>query len=84
MEKNTRNGLLATLSNKARDAATRTNAAVAGVAVALSPGLAFAADFDGTDVIAKIVTYTAVGVSMVAAFILGRWTLKALGVIGGK
>lgn len=79
MYRNTINGLLNTVSNKAKSAAM-----VVGATVALSPSFAFAADFDGTEVISKIVTYTAVGVSMVAAFILGRWTLKALGVIGGK
>ena len=41
-------------------------------------------DFDGTEVIAKIVTYTAVGVAILGAFALGRWTLRALGIIGGK
>jgi hypothetical protein len=80
MSRNTVNGLLNTVSNKAKSAAM-----VVGATVALSPSFAFAAgDFDGTEVIAKIITYTAVGVSMVAAFILGRWTLKALGVIGGS
>lgn len=80
MHKNTIKGLLNIMSNKAKSAAI-----VTGSTLAVSPAFAFAAgDFDGTEVISKIVTYTAVGVSMVAAFILGRWTLKALGVIGGK
>ncbi|WP_294991048.1 hypothetical protein [uncultured Stenotrophomonas sp.] len=78
MTRNSINGLLATLSNKAKSAAI-----VTGSTLAVSPAFAFAAgDFDGVEVIAKVVTYTAVGVSMVGAFILGRWTLKALGVIG--
>lgn len=79
MNRNTFNGLLARMSNKAKSAAI-----VTGSVMAVSPAFAFAADFDGTEVISKIVTYTAVGVTMVAAYILGKWTLKALGVIGGK
>ena len=46
--------------------------------------MAQASDFDGADIISKVVTYTAVGVSILAAFALGRWTLRALGLIGGK
>lgn len=80
MNRKTINGLLAALSNKAKSAAI-----VTGSTLAVSPAFAFAAgDFDGTEVIAKVITYTAVGVSMIAAFILGRWTLKALGIIGGS
>lgn len=80
MQNTTIKGLLNTVSSKAKSAAI-----VTGSTLAVSPAFAFAAgDFDGTEVIAKIITYTAVGVSMIAAFILGKWTLKALGVIGGK
>lgn len=42
------------------------------------------ADFDPSTVTAKITTYVGYGIVMLAAFILGKWTLKALGVIGGK
>lgn len=45
---------------------------------------AMAADFDGTDIVTKVVQYTAVGVLILGAFALGRWTLRALGLIGGK
>ena len=50
------------------------------------PGMAMAqtTDFDPAPVIAKIATYVGYGIAMVAAWILGKWTLKALGVIGGK
>jgi len=79
MSRNTIKGLLSTMSNKAKSAAI-----VTGTAVALSPSFAFAADFDGTEIVSKVVTYTAVGVTILAAFALGRWTLRALGLIGGK
>lgn len=79
MSRNTINVLLSTMSNKAKSAAMMT-----GTMLAVSPAFAFAADFDGTEVIAKIVTYTAVGVAILGAFALGRWTLRALGIIGGK
>lgn len=66
----------------------RTRANLVGTAVMLSPAFAMASggggDFDGTEIISKVVTYTAIGVSILAAFALGRWTLRALGLIGGK
>ncbi len=46
--------------------------------------MAQAQDFDPSTVTAKITTYVGYGIVMLAAFILGKWTLKALGVIGGK
>jgi hypothetical protein len=62
------------------------NAAAAVLAAVLLPSMAFAqsTDFDPTTVTAKITTYVGYGIVMLAAFILGKWTLKALGVIGGK
>jgi hypothetical protein len=50
------------------------------------PGFAMAqsADFDGSTVVTKIVAYTAVGVLILGALALGRWTLRAMGIIGGK
>lgn len=70
---------------KARALNTRFHTAALGTAMALSPALAFAqSDFDGADIIAKVATYVAVGVSILAAFALGRWTLRAMGLIGGK
>lgn len=55
-------------------------------ALMLSPGFAIAGggDFDGTAIVTKVTTYTAVGVLILGAFALGRWTLRALGLIGGK
>jgi len=49
-----------------------------------SPAFAQTTEFDGSDIIAKVVAYTAIGVAILAAFALGRWTLRALGLIGGK
>lgn len=66
----------------------KTRAAMVGTAVMLSPAFAMASgggsDFDGTAIVEKVVTYTAIGVTILAAFALGRWTLRALGLIGGK
>ncbi|WP_223621035.1 hypothetical protein [Lysobacter sp. ESA13C] len=56
---------------------------LAAVLLALSP-FAMAADFDGTEIVTKVVAYTAVGVLILGAFALGRWTLRAMGLIGGK
>ncbi|KWV17076.1 MULTISPECIES: hypothetical protein [Xanthomonas translucens group] len=56
-------------------------------ALVVVPGFAMAADgadFDGSTIVAKVVAYTAIGVTILAAFALGRWTLRALGLIGGK
>lgn len=60
-----------------------------GTALMTVPGFAFAqasggGDFDGGEIVSKVVTYTAIGVTILAAFALGRWTLRALGLIGGK
>ncbi|MDG2524216.1 hypothetical protein P6166_02440 [Stenotrophomonas sp. HITSZ_GD] len=66
------------------------NAVLLGGTVLMTvPGFAFAqasggGDFSGDEIIAKVVTYTAIGVAILAAFALGRWTLRALGLIGGK
>ncbi|WP_223495079.1 hypothetical protein [Stenotrophomonas indicatrix] len=79
MHHTTIKGLVALMNNKAKSAAMLT-----GTMLAVSPAFAFAADFDGTEVISKIVTYTGVGVAILGAFALGRWTLRALGIIGGK
>lgn len=87
MNDNTKNGLLATMRNSAKNTYNKTAAVVAGAAIAASPMLALAGgggDFDAAPIIAKLVTYTAIGVTILAAFALGRWTLKALGLIGGK
>ncbi|KAB7775659.1 hypothetical protein [Xanthomonas sp. LMG 12460] len=63
----------------------KTAVVVGLTALTVMPGFAMAAgDFDGSDIISKVVTYTAVGVSILGAFALGRWTLKALGIIGGR
>jgi len=73
-----------TVSNVASKAKT---AAYMGAATLMAlPGFAMAqgADFDGAEIISKVATYVAIGVSILAAFALGRWTLRALGLIGGK
>jgi len=80
MSKNTINGLLNIMSNKAKTAAY-----LGGTTLMALPGFAMAADdFDGSTIVTKVIAYTAIGVTILAAFALGRWTLRALGLIGGK
>ncbi|KLC23444.1 hypothetical protein [Xanthomonas perforans] len=80
---------ISTIVTKAKSAASnaKTAAVVGSTALMAMPGFAFAAgggDFDGGEIVSKVVTYTAIGVTILAAFALGRWTLRALGLIGGK
>ncbi|AUZ51164.1 hypothetical protein VWY37_22210 [Xanthomonas citri pv. citri] len=80
---------ISTIVTKAKSAASnaKTAALVGSTALMAMPGFAFASgggDFDGTAIVSKVVTYTAIGVTILAAFALGRWTLRALGLIGGK
>ncbi|ATS21375.1 hypothetical protein PK69_10385 [Xanthomonas phaseoli pv. phaseoli] len=84
---------MSTVVTKAKAAVSnaKTAAIVGSTALMAMPGFAFASgggggggDFDGGAIVAKVVTYTAVGVTILAAFALGRWTLRALGLIGGK
>ena len=64
----------------------KTTAYMGATALMALPGFAMAqsGDFDGAEIISKVATYVAIGVSILAAFALGRWTLRALGLIGGK
>ncbi|MCL1551652.1 hypothetical protein [Xanthomonas nasturtii] len=81
---------ISTIVTKAKSAASnaKTAALVGSTALMAMPGFAFASggggDFDGGEIVSKVVTYTAIGVTILAAFALGRWTLRALGLIGGK
>ncbi|KLC40360.1 hypothetical protein P2A10_17300 [Xanthomonas perforans] len=85
MEKN-----ISTVVTKAKSAVSnaKTAAILGSTALMAMPGFAFASggggDFDGGEIVSKVVTYTAIGVTILAAFALGRWTLRALGLIGGK
>lgn len=51
--------------------------------LAMLPGFAFAqaADFDPAPVVAKIGVYVGYGVLILAAWVLGKWTLRAFGII---
>ncbi|MBV6863824.1 MULTISPECIES: hypothetical protein [Xanthomonas] len=81
---------ISTVVTKAKSAVSnaKTAAIVGSTALMAMPGFAFASggggDFDGGEIVSKVVTYTAIGVTILAAFALGRWTLRALGLIGGK
>jgi len=70
------------------DVASRAKAAalVGATTLMAMPGFAMAqsGDFDGAEIIAKVATYVAIGITILAAFALGRWTLRAMGLIGGK
>ncbi|RRJ61280.1 hypothetical protein EIM45_11515, partial [Xanthomonas vasicola pv. musacearum] len=76
---------ISTVVTKAKSAVSnaKTAAIVGSTALMAMPGFAFASggggDFDGTAIVGKVVTYTAIGVTILAAFALGRWTLRALG-----
>lgn len=47
----------------------------------MASGMASADDFDGQVIATKIGVYVAAGVVILTAFVIGRWTLKAFGVI---
>ena len=60
-------------------------AVMAGVVgTAVSPGFAFAADFDSSEVLAAIAGMVAGGILIYTAYAVGKWTMKAFGLIGGK
>lgn len=77
-----------TLSNSVRDLGTRAKALAVGGATALATPLAFAggggASFDPADVLAAIAAMLAAGILIYTAYAVGRWTLRAFGLIGGK
>ncbi|WP_407469552.1 hypothetical protein ABFU38_10515 [Xanthomonas campestris pv. raphani] len=81
---------ISTAVTKVKSAASnvKTSALLGATALMAMPGFALASggggDFDGGEIVSKVVTYTAIGVTILAAFALGRWTLRALGLIGGK
>lgn len=67
---------------------TRAKALAVGGATALATPLAFAsgggASFDPAEVLAAIAAMLAAGVLIYTAYAVGRWTLRAFGLIGGK
>ena len=71
------------LTTSAKRAYNKAGVLAVTVAGSLLPFAAMAqsSDFDPSTVTAKITTYVGYGVVMLGAFILGKWTLKALGVI---
>lgn len=68
-----------------RTLGTKTNAVLFGSSVALASPAAFAADgIDTATILAAITGMVAAGVIIYTAFAVGRWTMKAFGLIGGK
>jgi hypothetical protein len=71
-----------------KNVGTRAKALAFGGAAALSTPLAFAsgggASFDSAEVLAAIAGMLAAGVLIYTAYAVGKWTLRAFGLIGGK
>lgn len=58
------------------------HAATGGVALVPAAGMAFAQDaFDASEIQSSITSYTATAVGLVGAFILGVWSLRAMGLL---
>lgn len=74
------------LVSVARD--TKLKAASFGTGAMVAAGSALAggggSTFDTTDILAAIAMMLAAGVVIYTAFAVGRWTLRAFGLIGGK
>ncbi|AMJ56650.1 MULTISPECIES: hypothetical protein [Stenotrophomonas] len=85
MNRNTRETALIRAKAVGRSLRDRVGAAVALGGAAAAPGLAFAADgFDSATVLAAIAAMVAAGVLIYTAYAVGKWTMKAFGLIGGK
>ncbi|MBD9368358.1 hypothetical protein [Xanthomonas sp. XNM01] len=66
---------------------TRARAAIFGGSVAAASLPAFAGttvSFDPATILAAIAALLAAGILIYTAFIAGKWTLKAFGLLGGK
>ncbi|MGY0559492.1 hypothetical protein ACW7G2_02025 [Luteimonas sp. A277] len=58
------------------------HAMTAGAALVPLSGFAMAQDgFDETAIIAAITTYTAIAVTVIGAYVLGSWSLRAMGLL---
>lgn len=58
------------------------HAVTGGAALVPLSGMALAQDgFDASEITASITTYTATAVGLVGAFILGVWSLRAMGLL---
>lgn len=66
------------VGNALNSAAGKTSVAVGSLALS---GGAMAEGFDGAAIVTTIGLYVAAGVTILTAFVVGRWTLKAFGVI---
>lgn len=86
MNKNARK--TAVIRAKAIGAALRNRAGMAAAVggAALAPGFAFAQDaaFDSATILAAIAGMVAAGILIYTAYAVGKWTMKAFGLIGGK
>lgn len=66
-------------------AGTRAKAAAVGTTAMVAAGSAMAggggSGFDPSEITSKIVEYTGYGVTLIGAYALGRWSLRAMGLI---
>ena len=67
-----------------RDAGKAAAASALTTAMVMAPAFAQSGDFDPSPIIAKFVAYTAIGITLLGAFALAVWSLRAMGLIGGK
>jgi hypothetical protein len=51
------------------------------VSLVASPAFAQSTGFDGSSIVAKIVEYGAIGVTILAAFALAKWGMRAIGLV---
>lgn len=71
---------------RATVASTQAKAYAAGGALVSAAPFAFAqtGDFDSADILAKIGQNVTIAVGIVAAMILGVWTLRSMGLLKGR
>jgi len=74
-------GYLNTLGTKAKAIAVGGGAALAVPSAFAQTG---GASFDSATVLAAIALMVAAGVTIYTAYAVGKWTMKAFGLIGGK
>lgn len=67
----------------AKSAKAKAVAVGTGLTVAAGSAMATPAAFDSTAITAKITENVGVAVVIIGAFILGRWTLRSMGLLKG-
>jgi hypothetical protein len=75
------NPTVQTVKNRVAD--LRGKAATVGTGLLLAGGSAMATAFDSAPITSKITENVGVAVVIIGAFILGRWTLRSMGLLKG-